>query len=90
MKTTNNTDAPAADLAPTEASPLLIPDRASGYSRRADEPNAEEPVGDESERLGNPEMAKKMHLIFPAVGIGVLNPLTPRFCRQIQIRRGIS
>ncbi|POR34043.1 Vacuolar membrane amino acid uptake transporter fnx2 [Tolypocladium paradoxum] len=65
--------APAAFPAPTESSPLLAeqrprdPDEAGRHVGGAE---ANGSAGD-APRDGNPEMAKKMHLFVPAVGIGL-------------------
>ncbi|OAQ70375.1 major facilitator superfamily transporter [Pochonia chlamydosporia 170] len=73
MTTANDT--PTAVLAPTEASPLLgdghIADQTPNYSGREAEANGPQNDQDEPERMGNPEVAKKMHLIVPAIGIGL-------------------
>lgn len=73
-------DTPTAVLAPTEASPLLgdglIGGETTDYSgQEANGAAAEQNAEDELERLGNPEMAKKLHLIVPAIGIGVSSNL---------------
>lgn len=68
------TAAPAAFPAPTESSPLLAERRQRGRDEAGrhvdDGEEANGPAGD-APRDGNPEMASKMHLFIPAVGIGV-------------------
>lgn len=85
MTTANDT--PTAVLAPTEASPLLgdghIADQTPNYSGREAEANGPQNDQDEPERMGNPEVAKKMHLIVPAIGIGVRLPSSTS--RQVSI-----
>ncbi|KND95212.1 Vacuolar membrane amino acid uptake transporter fnx2 [Tolypocladium ophioglossoides CBS 100239] len=67
------TATPAALPAPTESSPLLVGQR----QRDPDEAGRDVADGEANgetggaPRDGNPEMAKKMHLFIPAVGIGV-------------------
>ncbi|KAK2594116.1 hypothetical protein QQS21_008171 [Conoideocrella luteorostrata] len=75
--TTTTAEAHAAVLAPTEASPLLGDGHSSqnpSYSGQITEDTVERDTTTcqhEPERLGNPEVAKKMHVIFPAIGIGL-------------------
>jgi hypothetical protein len=65
-----NADGPLAAAPPTERTPLL-----SEPIPRNDECDAENGTSGEVERLQKHPMADKMHILLPAVGVGVHNRL---------------
>lgn len=67
-------DAPPAASGVSETSPLLAdPDLLHDTDANGNVENGQpaEADGDNAPQDGNPEMLKKMHLLIPAVGIGV-------------------
>ncbi|KAI8314515.1 Vacuolar membrane amino acid uptake transporter fnx2 [Colletotrichum sp. SAR11_59] len=65
------TGLPNGASAPTETSPLLRstdPEPVNGNGNGAIQDGS---AGRDDKRDGNPEMAKKMHLLLPAIGIGI-------------------
>lgn len=83
------TGLPNGASAPSETSPLLRstdPEPVNGNGNGAIQSGG---AGRADKRDGNPEMAKKMHLLLPAIGIGVGLTSAPQSPARLACSPGI-
>lgn len=89
----SNADGPLAAVPPTEQTPLLPEPRPQDGVLNNDDCDAENGSLGEGERQQKHPMADKMHVLLPAVGVGVYNRLiqnTLYLLLTVYLRIGLS